>query len=428
MLQSDNEFGRPVRTQRWQSNVAWLKFERTLALRFLREGKTQSILTIGGTTLGVGLIVFITAMLAGLQADITRRILGSQAHVIVRPPDEVNATQLIAPPSGVRLENLQARAQRLRPVNQWQTLLAQVRTLPGVTAATPVVSGAGNAVRGEADKAVTLIGVEAEEYRFVSGLDKKLTAGQWRLQADDAVIGIELAKDFGVQIGDRIRVQTLRGGAQALIVRGLFDLGNRELNRRNVYINFRTGQSMLSLPGGASSVEISIRDIFSAQEYAEHVKQFTHEKVESWIEINKQLFVGLANQNFVTRTIRVFVAILVAVGITSVLVVVVVQKQKEIGILRAIGAGSGQVSRVFLVQGAIIGALGGTAGIFMGSLLTFVASRVMRSLDGGRIFEWSFDYKLYFSAIAIAFIFGILAAVIPANRASRLDPAQAIRT
>lgn len=407
--------------------MRWLKFERALALRFLREGRTQSILTIGGTMLGVGLIVFITAMLAGLQSDITRRILGSQAHVIVRPPDEVNLTNLIPAGGATHLEYVQARAQRLRPVNQWQPLLAQVRTLPGVTAATPTVSGAATALRGEADKAVNLMGVEADDFAKVSGLDGKIVDGAWRLQSEDAVIGIELAKDFGVKVGDRIRVQTVRGGSLSLTIRGLFDLGNRDLNKRNVYVNFRTGQSLLELVGGASSVEVSIKEIFDAQAMAQRIQQLTSEKVESWMEINSQLFVGLANQNFITRTIRVFVAILVAVGITSVLVVVVVQKQKEIGILRAIGASRSQILRVFLVQGAIIGAIGGTIGIVMGSILTFVASKVMRSFDGGQIFQWSFDPQLNLSAIAIAFVFGILAAVIPAMRASKLDPAQAIR-
>ena len=404
-----------------------MKFEWTVALRFLREGRMQTALIMGGTTIGVGLIIFITGMLTGLQADLARRTLGTQPHIVIRPPDEINRAQWSVAANAVLLANSQARAQRLRSIDQWQPLLAHVAAMPGIFAVAPTVSGAALARRGEADKAITLYGIEREPYVRVTKLDEKIVAGQLLLNTGDVVIGTQLAQDLGVGPGDKIRLETARSEGNAFTVRGLFDIGNREINRRNVYVNFRTGQTLLDLAGGASSLDIAIGDVFAAEKFAQSLRTQTDQKVESWIETNSQLFAAIANQNFMTRLIRAFVAVIVAVGITSVLVVSVVQKQREIGILRAMGAARGAILRVFLLQGAIIGIAGAIFGSMAGTGLMALGSRVLRSPDGSAFFTVTWAPELYLGAIAVAIVFGLLAAVVPARRAAGLDPAQAIR-
>jgi lipoprotein-releasing system permease protein len=128
-----------------------------------------------------------------------------------------------------------------------------------------------------------------------------------------------------------------------------------------------------------------------------------------------------------TRIVRSFVALIVAVGITSVLVVSVVQKQKEIGILRAIGASRGDILRVFLLQGAVIGVVGAICGSIVGAGLMALGSRVLRAADGSALFQVHFSPELYTGAALVALVFGLLAATVPARRAAALDPAQAIR-
>ena len=242
-----------------------MKFEWTLALRFLREGRMQTALIVGGTTIGVSLIIFITGMLTGLQADLARRTLGTQPHIVVRPPDEINRAQLSSRGEVIPLANTQARAQRLRSIDQWQPLLAHIAAMPGIRAAAPTVSGAALARRGEADKAITLYRIEREPYVRVTKLDEKIIAGQLLLNAGDVVIGTQLAQDLGVGLGDKIRIETARFAGDTFTVRALFDAGNREANRRNVYVNFRTGQTLLDLAGGASSLDIAIGDVFAAE-------------------------------------------------------------------------------------------------------------------------------------------------------------------
>ena len=128
-----------------------------------------------------------------------------------------------------------------------------------------------------------------------------------------------------------------------------------------------------------------------------------------------------------TFLIRAFVAIIVAVGITSVLVVSVVQKQREIGILRAMGAARGAILRVFLLQGAIIGIASAILGSVGGTGLMVLGSRLLRSPDGSAFLTVRWAPELYIGAIAVAIVFGLLAAIVPARRAAGLDPAQAIR-
>jgi lipoprotein-releasing system permease protein len=404
-----------------------LTFESTVALRFLREGRMQTALIMGGTTIGVSLIIFITGMLTGLQADLARRTLGTQAHIVIRPPDEINRAQLPVGGDTTPLANTQARAQRLRSIDQWQQLLTQIEVTPGVTAVAPTVTGGATVRRGAADKAITLYGIEREPYVRVTKLDTKIVNGELALNTGEVVIGVQLAQDLGVGLGDRIRVETTRSAGDAFVVRGLFDAGNREANRRNVYVNLRTGQTLLDLAGGASSLDISVGDVFAAEKIARQLRNQTDQRVESWIETNSQLFTAIANQNVMTLLIRSFVAVIVAVGITSVLVVSVVQKQREIGILRAMGAARGAILRVFLMQGAIIGVAGAVFGSIGGTLLIAMGSLLLRSPDGSAFFTVSWSPELYIGAVAVAVVFGLLAAIVPARRAAQLDPAQAIR-
>jgi len=404
-----------------------LKFERTLALRFLREGRMQTALIVGGTSIGVSLIIFITGVLTGVQADLVSRTLGTQPHMVIRPPDEVNHPQWPEGYSPVVFAAVQARAQRLRSIDQWQYLAAELATWPEVVAFTPTVSGAGFVLRGEVDKSITVVGIDPQPYSRVTKLDEKIVAGSLTLNADDAIIGVELAKDLGVSVGDKIHLQTARSAGTAFKVRGVYDLGNREANRRFVYVNLRTGQAILDLAGGASSLDIAVKDIFTAATIAATLRQRTDQKVESWEETNQELFTALTNQTIMTRIVRSFVALIVAIGITSVLVVSVVQKQKEIGILRAIGASRGDILRVFLLQGVVIGIAGAICGSIAGTGLMALGSRVLRAADGSALFQVHLSPELYAGAVLVALVFGLLAATVPARRAASLDPARAIR-
>ena len=401
-----------------------LPFEWLVALRYLREGRMQTALILSGVVGGVAVIVFLTHLITQLQASIIERTLGSQAHIVIRPTEEVALRSL---PADSTSAIVQPRAQRLRSVDQWEAVAGLAAATPGVVAVSPVVSGAGFALRGTANKAIALNGVDPERYRRVVRIDDHLVAGRFELSGSDAVIGVELAKDLGVSLGDRIRLLTAEGRDDLVTIVGLFDIGNRDLNRRWVFVSIRLAQSLLDLAGGVSNVDLAVDDIFGADAVADRLAAQTGLQVDSWMKTNAQLLAALRNQSVSNGLIRGFVVAIVAVGIASVLVVSVVQKQREIGILRAMGASPGKIMAVFLLQGGLYGLVGSALGVGLAAgLLHFFAS-VFRNADGAPLFVAQMDPAIALSACAIAIVVGLAAAALPARRAARMDPVQAIR-
>jgi len=402
-------------------------FELTVALRFLREGRMQTALIIGGAAIGVAVIFFITAVLTGVQSDLIVRVTGAQPHVVVKPPEETVSRLTADGAQSQSLVVMQARPQRLTTIDGWPALLHATEATPGVVAVAPVASGSALGIKGDASRSVVLIGTELDRYLRVVHLDDKLRAGVLQLEPGDALIGIELARDLGAVLGDRIRVQPAEGAGEVFRVRALLDLGSRELNRRTVYTDLRAAQSLLGIPGKITNFDIAVRDIMRADEVAVRLRGQSGQLVETWIQTNRQVFSAINNQNIMTLLIRTFITIVVALGIASVLVVSVVQKRKEIGILRAIGATRRQMLSVFLLQGLMVGIAGALLGSGLGMALVSVFSRVLRNTEGQPLFSLHFDAGLIGIVVAGAALLGLVAAVLPARNAARLDPAQAIR-
>ncbi|MDZ4065104.1 MAG: FtsX-like permease family protein, partial [Coriobacteriia bacterium] len=148
---------------------------------------------------------------------------------------------------------------------------------------------------------------------------------------------------------------------------------------------------------------------------------------DSWMKLNSQLLIGLRSQSSSSYMIQFFVMLAVALGIASVLVVSVVQKSKEIGILKATGTSTARITRIFLIQGAILGMVGSLLGSGLGTLLSLLFASLAKNPDGSPTFPVDLGPQRFFFAVGIAVVIGLVAAVAPARRAARLDPAQVIR-
>ncbi len=404
----------------------FLPFEAIAAFRFMRSGLMQTSLIIIGVAVGVAVIVFMSALLSGLQSNLFRRTLNSVAQIVISPPQE--AARALRSESDARNAALvQPKAQRLRSIDQWQKVREQIERTREVTDVAPIVSGPGFAARGDASNAVSLAGIELESYTRITPLADKLVTGQLKVDSTDIMIGIELARDLGAAVGDKLRVTTAKGGSLTLTVTATLDFGNKTVNQRNAYVALRVAQSLLDLAGGVSTINVNVRDPFAAEEVAQRIQAETGLLAESWIRTNAQFFTALAAQSMSSVLIRVFVGLTVALGIASVLVVSVVQKSKEIGILRAMGTTRGQVLRLFLLQGAVMGLAGSLAGSFLGWLFLQAWRSIARNPDGTVMFIIEMPPSLFLFAAAGATLVGTLAAVMPARRAARLDPAVAIR-
>jgi len=401
-------------------------FESIVAFRFMREGLTQTLLIVLGVALGCGVIIFMSALLAGMQANIVRRTLNYQAPIQILAPDQVARSLREGGPDSLAVQ-IQPRSQQLRSIDQWQKVRADIARIPDVIGVTPVVSGPGFARRGEATKSVTIAGIENETYFDVIALPDKIVAGRHDVGPLDIVIGIELAKDLGMAIGDKMSLTTAAGVASTLTVTGIFDFGNKGVNERNVYVALRTAQNLLDLVGGASSIEVKVRDPFAAETIAQGIRASHDLEVDSWIKTNAQFFSAMAAQILANTLIRIFVGLTVALGIASVLVVSVVQKSKEIGILRAMGTARVQVLRVFLIQGGFMGLTGSLLGSLLAWGFLLLWRGIAKNPDGTPLFIVIIEPSLFAIACVGATFVGILAAIVPALRAARLDPAVAIR-
>ena len=412
----------------------WLPFEWIVAIRFLREGRLQTLFIVAGVAIGVGVIVFMSALLAGLQSNFIRRVLSAQAHIQLLPPKEVTRPLrrgADAAPREVEGAIVQPPLQRLKSIDQWQAVATQIRAMPDVVVVSPVAGGSALVVRGSANRAISLSGIEPELYYRIVDLNDKIVRGNARLTGTDILIGTELASDLGVDVGDKLRVTTgnsaANGAASTLAIAGIFDLGNKGANQRNTFVALRTAQSLLGLPGGVTSLEVTVRDVYGAEVIAQRITAATGVEADSWIKTSAQFFAAVSAQTTANTAIRFFVGLSVAFGIASVLVVVVVQKSREIGILRAMGISQGQILRVFLLQGGLLGLGGSVVGSAIGSLALLLWQRWARNADGTPLFPLVLDPNLFIAALLLATLTGLGAAFAPALRAARLDPVVAIR-
>jgi lipoprotein-releasing system permease protein len=401
-----------------------LPFALMVSLRYLREGRMQTVLILAGVTAGVAVIIFLTTLISQLQASIIDKTLGSQAHIVLKAAQALNRTTL---PADQTAAIIQPRAQRLRAIDQWSAVAHLAAQTPGVLAVSPMLSGAGFAARADASQPIAMMGVDAQAYQRIVRMEKYLKAGRFEVSGANAVIGVELAKDLGVTVGDKVRLVTMDGRNDLFSIAGIFDIGNRDLNRRWVFISVKVAQTLLDLPGGITQIDLRVADLFAAEAIARPLQAQTGLQVESWMQSNAQLLSALNSQSISNNLIRAFVTVIVAVGIASVLVVSVVQKQKEIGILRAMGTSPQRIMAVFLLQGGFYGLLGSALGSGLALGLLNFFSRITRNADGSVLVSPDLDISVVLSACALALVVGLLAAALPARRAAKLDPVQAIR-
>lgn len=403
-----------------------MPFELFVALRYLRDGRLQTILILTGIGVGVGVIIFLSALIGGLQRSLIDRTLGSQALIVVRPPDEM--PRVLGEPDGsMRVVETERPPQRVRSIVGWKEVVSLLVATPGVEAVAPTVTGPAIAIRGLGSISVSVRGVDVEDYGAIVDVRERLIAGAFDLEGAQVVVGQELAQKLGVTVGGRIRIQTAGSNSRLYTISGLFDFQSQDLNERLVFVSLRGAQTLFGLEGGVSTLEVRNRQVFEADALADQIEDRTGLVADSWIEQNQNLLVGLRSQSTSSIMIQVFVILAVALGIASVLAVSVVQRSREIGILRATGTRAGTITRIFLWQGGLLGIVGSLVGIGLGIALGVFFDSVARNPDGSASFPIDLTLALYLRSGAIALGVGLAAALIPARNAARMDPATVIR-
>lgn len=399
--------------------IARFWIERRIAWHFMVENPLQTLLISIAIAVGTAVIIFITTLMSGLQQNTIRKTLGSQPHIRLEATRLYNRTP-VQSQQVLLLETM--RAQPLQRIDNWQSLMADLDTISELVAISPVVSGPALVQKGRATASVIVNGIDPQRYQNIVDLPGHMMRGSFQVDSEDVLVGSELARDLGLQVGDKLQLQAGDSRTALVRVRGIFTMGVQELDTRQLYVGLKQAQTLLNLSGGITALDLKIHDIFAAREWGGRLERLTGLHVKNWMDNNSQLLNALRSQRMTTQMIRGFVGLAVGLGIASVLAVSVVQRTREVGILRAMGSTREQILRVFLAQGAMLGAMGAVFGVAGGYGLIHLFNNF-----GSRLFYVSVQAEVIITALLIAVGSGVLAAALPARRASRYDPAEAIR-
>ncbi|MBA3053776.1 MAG: ABC transporter permease [Sphingomonadales bacterium] len=392
-----------------------------LAIRHLLSHPGQTALLMAGVALGVSVFIFMSALIGGLATLLTLRTVGSIPHIVLEMPDRDPA---ILSPDGLAQVVLQKDLSRRDQIAIWQPVIPIIEKTPNIIAVSPQIRGSAFVERGQTVAPVGVIGVMPGKLSEIADIDAAMVDGSSNLPADGILIGSRLARDLGLRIGQVVRLSSDRGRARSFRIGGIFTLGIASADRQAVYMNFTTARALFDLPTGISRIEIKVAPATDAADIAERLRRSTGLKATAWTEDNSQLFEGLDAQARTGIIIKAFSLVTIIVGISSAMLLSIVRRQSEIGIMRAMGASKGLVISIFVLEGTLIGLVGAIVGAVIAWLALLPLPPVTEVRSGGLpIDRAQGDFLL---AITLTTLAAMLASILPARNAARIDPVEAI--
>ncbi|MEG8219059.1 ABC transporter permease [Sphingomonas sp. HH69] len=392
-----------------------------LAIRHLLSHPGQTALLMAGVALGVSVFIFMSALIGGLATLLTLRTVGSIPHIVMEMPDRDPA---ILSPDGHAQVVLQKDLSRRDQIAIWQPVIPIIEKTPGISAVSPQIRGSAFVERGQTVAPVGVIGVMPGKLSEIANIDAAMVDGSSNLPADGILIGSRLARDLGLRVGQVVRLSSDRGRARSFRIGGIFTLGIASADRQAVYMNFTTARALFDLPTGISRIEIKVVPATDAADIAERLRRSTGLKATAWTEDNSQLFEGLDAQARTGIIIKAFSLVTIIVGIASAMLLSIVRRQSEIGIMRAMGASKGLVISIFVLEGTLIGLVGAIVGAVIAWLALLPLPPVTEVRSGGLpIDRAQGDFLL---AITLTTLAAMLASILPARNAARIDPVEAI--
>ncbi len=382
-------------------------FELKVALRFLKEGRGQTVFILLGIAVGVAVQVFLNTLITGLQEDLVNQTVGNSSHIWIEGKSDFDTeTNLL----------------------EWDNIIEIIDNREDIAAISPLVEGNGFIVTNAEAVPIQLKGIELDQadaiYNIISRLDVRLTS----LSGNQVLIGQGIAEEYGISTEDVIRLSLPNGIVQNYAVAGIFDLGNSASNNTWVMMDIKQAQKILGLGNKISKIEMQINEIFDAEIIAEELDgRFINVRVDNWIQSNSSLLSALRSQSSSSIMIQVFVLLAITLGIASVLAVSVVQKSKQLGILKAMGTKNKHASRIFLLQGALLGLLGALLGAGFGMILIYGFLYGTSIGTGVPLFPLSIEYTSILVIGGIAVVSSTIAAAIPARKTARLNAVEVIR-
>lgn len=389
-----------------------MKLAFQIASRFLKAGKWQTIFIIIGIAVGISVQIFIGSLIGGLQESLVDKTIGSSSHVTIAP-----------------LENNAF----FGDLEQKVTLIQD--SSDKFTVVTPVLNTPGFLFFGDNSSDTLLRGLEFPNANIIYKLEDRLE-GSLPTTINQIVVGVGMQEALGLNLFDTLTFQLPQTSNEepvnvTLTVVGFFDFNVATINRTWIIGSLATVQSITGQVGKANRIETQISDVFAAEQISPEVSSAlndTNLKVTDWMAENQELLSGLQGQSISSLMIQVFVMISVVLGIASVLAITVLQKSKQIGILKAMGILDRDASFIFLFQGFILGIFGALLGVLLGLGLSYMFTTfAINEATGEPVVPLSINLGFIFLSAGIATLASTIAALVPARKSSKLSVIEVIR-
>jgi len=349
--------------------------------------------------------VFIGSLISGLQKSLLDTTIGSSSQVTVRAKD---------------------RGGRIADYEQLQIKIKNAE--PQVTFISPAADASGFVKNGSDTFPILMRGFDFEQAEGIYKLKAALIEGE--LPGEGSVmLGKDLMEEAGLKLGDKVDIVTPLGQTRAVTISGKYDLKVSSLNKSWVISGLSLVQSIFGYGSEITSLEMQVSDVFAADTVSQNITTLLPGglKAENWKDANASLLSGLNGQSISSLMIQVFVLISVVLGIASVLAISVLQKSRQLGILKAMGIKDKTASMIFLTQGFVLGTLGSILGVSLGLGLSVAFTKFALNPDGTPIIKLFISPRFIAVSSLIAVASATLASLVPARRSSKLDPIEVIK-
>lgn len=376
-----------------------------IAWRFLKSSKGQTLLILLGITIGVSVQIFIGSLIDGLQKSLVDNTIGRSSHITVEP------------------------AGRDADFARDEALIVKLQEDGRAAKIAESYSNSGFMVYDDETWPLVIRGFEIEDADRIYRFSESLVEGSLPQEQYEVMIGKTLADEAQLKVGDTYLAINPAGNSQEFKVSGIFDLQVASINQTWAIMGIEDVQVLFAAEDRVSAIEIQIDDVFAADTIASEWGSLIGEDVQitNWKDQNASLLSGLSGQSASSYMIQVFVLLAVLLGISSVLAISVVQKSRQLGILKAMGIKDQAASWIFLAQGLILGVIGSVLGTGLGLLLNWSFSIFVKNPDGTSLVPFYFDPVFVTLSMVIAIIAATLAAFIPARKSSKLNPIEVIK-
>jgi lipoprotein-releasing system permease protein len=407
-----------------------MKFEFFVAGRYLRAKRRLSFISIisgisvGGVLVGVAALTIVLSVMNGFEDEVQKRIVGTNAHIILLSHDE----------KGLKAD---------------EELLKRIEAVPGVAGAAPFVYSKGMISGGSFSDGVAIKGIDLSREKAVTDVYRNISPSIESIDPRDGpngiVLGQYLANALGVSAGDQVVVTSPLQGSATIFgmiprvkkfkVVGIFSSGMYDYDSSLGYISIAAAQDFLGLGGYVTGVEIKVNDMYKAPQIADSVIRtlggFPY-TASNWIELNRTLFSWMKTEKIVMFVILMLIVAVAAFNIISTLIMVVMEKRRDIGILKSMGATSRSVMRIFIAEGVAVGLIGTALGCIAGFVGCYLLQKYkFITLPGDVYFIDRLPVKMEagdFLMVALVAVGVCFAATLyPSWKASRLVPVEAIR-